>query len=197
MSDQVPIDRQVVEDAIFDWFTGRTGLTTIWTDQKKTQPPYPYATLKIIAGPIKEGGADETRATTDLTQPAGQEVQLHVTGPRVFTLSCQAFVGDPAGSTPAADALHFMSLAQSSLGLQSVLDALDAAGVAVVSEGEVTDLSEFINDDAISRASLDPRFRVSSDLSERTGYIDKTEVSSTFSGGVSPSDLDDTLIDGS
>lgn len=68
MTAPTPINWTAIENAIQDWFSGATGLTTIWRDQSAPQPDYPFATLLTIAGPTQIHGQDEQRETTDATR---------------------------------------------------------------------------------------------------------------------------------
>lgn len=113
---------------------------------------------------------------------AGHEVGIEVSGMREITVSCQAYVERPDSLDPTKHALHLMSVAQSSLGLPATLAALSAAGLAVVDEGDVTDISEVIGEAFASRANMDVRFGLASNVEERTGYIDQTEISSSSPG---------------
>lgn len=170
-----PIPWQTVEDALYDWFNGVTGLATIWSEQDAPQPPYPYASINVIAGPTKVAGQDEQRITYDGGQPAGQEVGIEVAGLREMTLSCQIHVRQQ-DATPANHARDLMSRAQSSLGLPSVLSALQVAGLSVIEEGPVQNVSQVIEDTWIARAMMDVRFGLASSVEERTGYIAEVEA---------------------
>lgn len=196
-----PINWETIDDALFDWIVGALGFTEEhcdWANQKKPQPPYPYVIL-LRSGTTEEGTLDETRTSTDPTKPAGQEIELLTTGPREITLALTAHVepcdtvGLPANDTATA----LLTKAQSSLGKRSVLDALDAAGVAIIERLPVLDTSVVVNGVWISQAAMDLRLRVTSAMTERTGYIDKLEISSTFGGAKDSLDLDDYLIDAS
>ena len=47
------------------------------------------------------------------------------------------------------------------------------------------------------QASMEVRIRVTSSMTERVGYFDKVEISSTIDGAQASLNLDDFLIDGS
>lgn len=109
----------------------------------------------------------------------GHEVGIEVVGLREITVSCQIFVARPDSLDPTKHALHFMSIAQSSLGLPAYLTALSTAGLAVIEEGAILDIAEVVGDSFISRASMDVRFGLAASAVERTGYIETVKISST------------------
>lgn len=170
-----PIAWTTIEDAIYDWIFAATGLATIWGEQDSPQPVYPYASLRVIAGPTKVAGQDEERITYDGGQPLGQEIGIEVAGLREMTVSIQVH----ARESDALSTNHprdMMTRAQSSLGLPSVLSALHVAGLSVIEEGAVQNVSEAIEDTWISRAMMDVRFGLAASIMERTGYIKDVEV---------------------
>lgn len=173
-----PITWSTVEDALHDWLSGATGLTTIWAQQDAPRPAYPFATLSIIAGPTRVGGVDEIRYTYDSGQPLGQEVEIEAAGLREITVSCQAFVAAGTSQTQNRVARDTMCKAQSSLGMPSVQAALRAAGLSVIEEGVVQNASAVDEDTWIGRASMDVRFRLAASVSERGPYVNQVLVSS-------------------
>ena len=175
-------DDGVAEDAIQGWFSAATGLTTIWRNQNAPQPPYPYAGLAIIAGPIKLGGKDEQRSSTALGQPPGQDVLVESVGLRTMTVSCRIYTAKEDVLDPARHARHLMSVAQSSLGRPSVIAAFSDAGLSIIEEGDVQNIDEVIEDAFLSRANMEVRFGLASNVSERTGFIEKVKASSTSLG---------------
>lgn len=181
-----PIDWGAIEGAIFDWVVDKLALPenqVIFEDQNLPQPPYPYVSLKRTAGPTKEGGKDELRASTDLTQPAGQEIELLTAGLREFTLTTQVWVDPFSGANdPNGDAVKLASKLQASLGQLTVQERFRTVGVAIIEELAVTDTSLVVNAEFISRATLDVRLRVTSGITERTGFYDKTLIESTGLG---------------
>jgi hypothetical protein len=186
-----PIDWATIEGALYDWLVSAVVENAIWEDQNVPQPDYPYASMKVIAGPVKEAGKDELRSSTLTGQPAGEEVELLSTSPVVMTLSI-SFHADPAAGAlePATRARSLAMKAQASLGKLSVIRMLDDAGLAIVREEGVTDTSLVINGEWLSRATLDVRFRTATQMTERTGYMDKVQLESP--------DFDvDTTVDGS
>ena len=174
-----PIDWTTIEDAIYDWFFEQSGVPIVWGNQDSPQPQaYPFGTLTIIAGPnqVPQAGNDELQQTTDLGQPLGEEVLQEFGGHRDMTVSCQIFSRPPDSFAPTTHARAIMGRVQSSLAAPSVLATLLAAGLAVIRQGNVDDLSSVIEDTWIGRANLDVQFGLLAVSSERTGYIECLEV---------------------
>lgn len=184
-----PIAWQTVEDALYDWINGVTGLAAIWAEQDAPQPPYPYASINITAGPTKVAGQDEQRITYDGGQPLGQEIGIEVAGLRELTLSCQIHVRQ-LDATPSSHARDLMTRAQSSLGLPSVIAALAVAGLSVIEEGPVQNVSEVVEDTWISRAMMDVRFGLAASVEERTGYIKDVEMDPLYKKPDGATDVD-------
>jgi hypothetical protein len=178
-----PIAWTTIHDALHDWLSGALGIATIWAEQDAEQPPYPFAVLNIVAGPTKVAGQDEQRITFDGGQPAGEEVGIEVAGLREITVSCQVLAAASSTTAPQDQsrvARDLLSRAQSSLVLPTVIEALRVAGLAVIEEGAVQNVSEVVEDSWIGRASMDVRFWVAASIEERTGYIKDVEVEHTY-----------------
>jgi len=189
-----PIAWDDVEDAIYDWFVAATGLATIWSEQDAPQPPYPYASLNITSGPTKVAGLDETRTTYDVGQLLGQEIGIETAGLREITLSCQIHARQ-LDATPANHPRNLMSRAQSSLGMESFLSGLRVAGLSVIEEGPVQNVSEVVEDTWITRAMMDVRFGLAASVEERVGYIKDTEVKPILKKPDGTTMVDDDLLE--
>ena len=182
-----PIDWETVEAAVYQWLTEISSIVdnVIWEDQNVPQPNYPYASVKFTAQ-AKEGGRDEIRTDTDLiTRAAGEEIRMINTGPVGLTLPV-SFHHDPNTLTNASPvgetAMALAMKAQSSLGMQTVLDHFGRANVAIVRERGIQDTSVFVNGEWLSRATLDVAVRTHTTMTEYTGYINKVELSSVAFG---------------
>lgn len=181
MALQAPINWPEIQQALHAWFTGVTGLLTVWANQN-TPDKFPHAVLNI-SGPTKIGGSDEVRYRTDVTKPEGEEIGIEVVGLREISCSCQVVVKEPDSADPTKDPRHHLSIAQSSIGLPAVLQAFSTAGLAVISAGGIDVVNERDDGTSIARGNLDVRFGLSSYLEERTGFIKRVEISSTGLGG--------------
>jgi hypothetical protein len=165
-----PIEWTDVQDAIYQWCSGATGLPFIWEDQDAPQPAYPYGSMRLTSGPRRVAGADEVRVTYDGGQDLGHEIGLEVGGLREITVTVQAHVNQ-RDSGPDDDATNFVTRLQSSLALPSVQELLRDAGLAVVEEGPVLNLGRVLDDTWVARAAMDVRLGLASNLVERTGYV--------------------------
>lgn len=195
-----PVNWTTIDDALHAWIVSALSITAarvIWANQNLPQPAYPYVTLQH-PGLVEVGTLDETISSTDLTADPGEEIELLTTGPREFTLTVTAHVdvGTDAYNSD-AQATALLSLAQSSLGQRSVLDALSVAGIAIIERLPVLDTSVVVNGEWNSQATMDVRMRVTSEMTEQIGYIDKVKLTSTFENAQASLDLDDFLIDAS
>ena len=90
-----------IDDALFDWvlrvFPNLDRTHIQMEDQNLPQPRYPYVTFKKDSL-ISNGSQDESRETTDLTKPLGQEVAIETVSVREFTLEINAHVDEDSGS---------------------------------------------------------------------------------------------------
>lgn len=168
-----PIDMAAFQSAIYSWFIGATGLTTIWANQSAPAPDFPYGVLEIVAGPTPSAPHHELRYSTDLGRPAGEEIEVDAVVPCMFTVSCQAQVNMPDARDPSLNARQYISRAQSSLSLPSVSASLNAANIAYVDVPAITDLTRVIEDSFVSWTNMDVRFGTTLSLKDYIGYIDK------------------------
>lgn len=177
-----PICWNTIECAIYDWVTGKVGWEAIWEDQNLPAPDYPYLSLKRSAV-RREGGKPEIRTSTDLGRPLGEEIELLATSPVQFTLTVQAFMDEASGANdPNVNSVQTATKLQASLGQLSVQSQLFQAGLSIIEELPVQDISEVVNGEFLNRAAFDVRFRTASVMTERTGFIEKVEVESTELG---------------
>ena len=101
-----------------------------------------------------------------------------------------AWVGDlEGGDDPNCNAMYMMSVMQMSLSQLSTQEIFCLAGLSVVEELAVVNLSQVVNTEFVSRAAMDVRMRVCFTCVERTGYIDTVEISSVPCDPPSPSDV--------
>jgi hypothetical protein len=175
--DLQPIDWQKIKRAIYTWANDLLGVDVIWENENIPQPPYPYVSLNIISGPIKEGGFDELRTSVDLTRPAGEEIEMLTTDQVRFTLSLIAHINNDAFvERPECDSLILISKLQSSLGRRQIIDFFDHVCCSVISWEPPIDVSIPINGEWLRRVNMDIVFRTVTIVTERTGYIDKAQI---------------------
>lgn len=186
-----PVDWKTIDDGLYDWLVALLSVSVIWENQNIPQPAYPYLSL-LRQSLVLLGGVPEKRITTDLGQPAGEEIELEATSMLEFTLTIQAHVDEATGANdPAANAVALLNKVRASLGKLSVQrNFQDNLGLAIVEAMGVQDLSLVVNDEWLSRAAFDMRLRTRTVMTETTGYIDKVELKSTQFGV-------DTIVDAS
>lgn len=167
------------ENALYTWLNGQTGIAVSWKDQKAPELAYPFAQLKVIAGPTREGMSDAKSDT--LVAGAGADpdtLTLTTKGPRLYTVSIDIYSSSDVGG---ANAQYYASLAEKALEKDGVHVALLTAGIAVVEVLEPVDLDETVNVQWVSRCKFDLRIRVNS-TTEETGaaYINKANITGTI-----------------
>jgi hypothetical protein len=177
-----PIDMEAFQNAIHDWFSGSTGLQTIWRNQSAPQPEHPFGSLMILSGPEQYSPAWEERDETDTGRPLGEEIKQTVTVPCRFVVSCQAYVEQVDARNPNHDAASYINKAKGALGLSSYLQDLNTANVSVSTVGPVQNLTALLESEMESRANMDVVFSSVLSLDEYVGYIEKVHATSTELG---------------
>jgi hypothetical protein len=161
------LDWHTIQDALLAWLSTGTGLRVFWADQNAPQIARPYATIKLIGGPVKVASLDEQQDVTNLANSAGQEIEQTIRGQREITASCQVFTDD----TVSAAAYTLLGAAVTALSLPSVRDSLSSVGLALIEPGAIQDISALFEAKWQSRAQVDVRFRFVDVAVEKTGYI--------------------------
>lgn len=177
-AEKQPVDWRTIDDALHDWVDGELGsIQDIrWANQNLPPPDYPFVTL-LRSSVVREGGRADKRHNFDDARPVGEKIELVTANPVGFTLSIQALVDAEHGANdPGCNAVFLLGRLQASLSKQSVVDVFDAAGISVIEEQAVTDLSEVVNGEWISRALFDVRLRTVSEMTESGTYIGKVQI---------------------
>jgi hypothetical protein len=177
----MPLSFPAIESALVAFVETASGLSgkVVLAMQTAPQPPMPYATVRI-SGPRPAGGPwPRIIQSFDAAQPAGQEVSLQAVVDEELTVSLQFFTALTFG---AGSARALMAQVRVALALQSTLDPLRAAGLALIDVGDIHDLSAILETAFQGRAALDLRFLVADDVTERTGYVGSVGISGTVSG---------------
>lgn len=193
------VDWKAIECAVIDWANGKLerrypGVFTPednlqWADQNLPEPNYPFVTFKRDSV-LTFGLYDETRTSFDEDAPEGEEIELETTGPREFTLTITASVDEETGSNdPNCDAMAIVTMLQSSLSQESTQAIFCLAGLVVVEELAVVDLSEEANGERISRAVMDILLRATSSCTEQTTYIETARIQSVPCNPSGPCDV--------
>lgn len=129
MSISAPYDWSAFWEALYDWFSGATSLTTIRADEGGPFPAYPYATLKIIAGPTREGGSDQVRKEYVTTTAAVQATAMVTITGIVFA----------AGDKVTINGVHFVPGTDFATGASAVLCAASLAAAVNASPNVLID----------------------------------------------------------
>jgi|SRR5579859_2887251 len=176
------MDWPTIEDAIQAWVKAGTGLDdakVIWSRQEGEQPSQPF--VSMYRANLDTDGIDFVSSFTDLTRPAGQEVEQRVQGNRQFMLSVNAYTAQEAIGNGSAFAL--MSKLKTSAALPSQIANLGDAGLSIFDFSQIRDLSAIDNALWESRAQLDIHFYVAESVSEYSGYIDEVHTTGTITQG--------------
>ena len=182
MTVNAPIDMETFQDTIHAWFSGATGLQTVWRNQSAPQPDMPFASLMIVSGPEQYSPAWEVRNETDLTRSRGREVKQTVCVPCRFSVSCQVFCENNDARNPNRDATSYINRAVAALGLPSYLQALRNAEISVSTVGPVQNLAELVESAFESRANVDVVFNSVLSVDEYVGFIERVHATSTELG---------------
>jgi hypothetical protein len=177
-----------LEDAIRVWLTTGSGLAAgqvylLDQDLRRTE------TTARIGFRLGDGraleGTPELQTDYNAGRPAGQEVQYTAHTPRELVVSVQAFAPVPAdGASSISPARNLLEDCRAALGLPSVRDALNAAGLGVMDAGNVQRIPKVTGATFEDRAVLDVRFNLTVTATEKTGYIASVAGQVTVSGVV-------------
>lgn len=167
------IDYATVQDAIRDAIVEGTGLDddqVMWAYNAYQGGERPagerFVTLQL--GPSVSLGIDGYDATTDLTRPAGAEVELKSTTVQRFGIYISCFGGTVIGNTSAYATLERF---RNRLGLPSVRDKFTLAGLSPFDGGNVRHIPHIEGTKFESRAVLEMRCYLDVSESEFTGFI--------------------------
>lgn len=154
---------QKIQEGLARWVHGVTGLVTIWGrfPGGVLQPVRPYASLDIVSGPTPVG-RDGVGQRVVSGAPAGQELTPYIFGLRRIGITVDVFSGnaDPANGLPLAvnladTAVSYVSSLLASLSIDSIVQQLKAAHVALSSFGEIRNLSYPEESVMVSRYQLE------------------------------------------
>lgn len=169
------INWEAIEDAIRTWVMGATGYAdaqVMFADEHTDAPSGDWITVRI-GDLISRAGTPSEVQTYDAAQTAGSEVELKNEAPEELIVSIQAFTADTRGNSSARAVL---TKARAGLGLGLYRDALNAAGLGLIDEGNVLWVPQPFGTRIEGRATLDVRFLLVQTASERVGYIATVEL---------------------
>jgi len=165
------ISRATIENALVSWLsTEMSAVTVILAEQGAPKPGSPFATIKLSGA--RGQGLDDRLDITDPGAPAYATQDL--LGDRRAPVSVQLF---------GAGALDYARQAADSLNLQTVRDALWAAGLApVLPPGEVRDLTGLVQTDFEERAQFDFDLVWGDSYTDTIPLIERVTGSGTVTG---------------
>lgn len=175
--------RKQIEDAVKAWLGAATGLpptNVVIADQNAPPPDGSYVSVRVGASISR--GVDELHQTETVGAPAGEEVEFRLHSDRTVTVTVTAYSASTTDESGADVAVDVLEKARNKLGLPTIRDALNTAGLGVVEQGQVQNLSAVAGADFEGVASLDVRFSFRQTNTERTGYIATVEVTNTETG---------------
>lgn len=150
------MDWATIFAAIHLWAEAETGITFSWVDQKAPRPAYPYGSLEI--GPVSGQGVDEVILSFN---EGNDNYDTEVVGPRLFTLSIEAFSQDVS---PAGSARQYVEALRDSLRKPSNVAAFDTVNIGVVRPGASQNIGRIISGESESRWGLDVQFTGASSI---------------------------------
>jgi hypothetical protein len=176
-----PIDLQVFQDTIWTWLDGvfnsvAPTVKVIWDESNAPRPAYPYATIRTVTGPNSVSPLMESRQEFDAGRPAGEEIELNACVPCTFDITFEFFASVPEANDPTANAQFFCNAMLGSLGQDSTLQTLGAAGISVINKGQPQNIGTLINDSFVSRYKFDVTFGAALNMIEYTTYISKIQL---------------------
>lgn len=162
--------------ALADWLSTELGISVEWADANATRLAYPFAVLNIIAE--RRIGIDAPRY--DLNTLTGKLDPL-ITGNRVITVSVKIHTKAAPETNHNTSARALAAQARSSLGKTAVLDALDAAGLAVVGNEQLITLDAVVEGRWVLITSFDIQFALASNVADSPlDYIETVNGTATF-----------------
>jgi hypothetical protein len=164
-----------IEDALVAWVKGATALEHVkWERQKGTQPPpgTDYATLQLGAFSGLGASPSLTRAY-DSARPNGQQLVTTGRTPGILSLRVQVFTTSTVGDVAA---FPLLLKASGDLDRESVLDALERAGLGLAGRGPVQSIPALLSTRDQGRAALDVRFNVTDVVTDLGQWIETVTV---------------------
>lgn len=169
-----------IEDAVRAWVLSASGLAAeaVYFADQAVPASELGARIVVRLGDVLQVGTDALEHTYSDARPVGAEIEYTARGPRELVVSLQAFAPATVGSGTTARSL--LAACQAALGLPSVRDALNLAGLGVLQEGAIQRIPGTSSNAPEDRAVLDTRFCLGQTTTERTGYIATVELVPTL-----------------
>lgn len=172
--------RKVIVAAIEE-ATGLDSGKVVWSDQDTNQVNLPYCALTLsgLSSPSLAGVV----SSTDLTRPAGKEIQLQVIGYEEGSLGLEVYTDATVDSPDqGASALGILYAARAALYLPGVTDRVNSKGIAFFDlTGQIDYRPEIVSVGFRGRATWDVRVRIPiAHARELTGYIETANMTASI-----------------
>ncbi len=185
------MDWEALQDAIKAWFTGITGLTVVWENEKR--PHLLRDAFGILSTPseVTSVGQDYYRETTSVDP---DEIDPEVVGQRVFQVGCRVV---SRSQTANKTARWYTERARLSLKFPTVLTAFQTAGIAVVNALPTFQFDAPWDQRFESISAFNLLLATTATLTDSTpvGTIGTIAVSSNVAPAPTPPNLDDELFE--
>lgn len=178
------MDEEALENAVRAWVLSASGLADAdvyfededGTAKSKPKAAAPYITISL--GDLVELAPLQVTDSYDNAAAAGQEMVETVTAIYELPVELQAFTPRTTGGSTARSIL---SRVQLGLGLSTVRDALNAAGLGLRRRGAIRWVPSVRQAKFEGRAVLELSFQVGGTVEARTGYIATANVTKNVS----------------
>lgn len=173
------IDWTVIENAVRAWVLAGSGLSAdrVYFADQDLPVTEVAPRVSIRLGPTQQVGQQVLSHDYSASRPAGQELEFTSSTHHELTVDVQTFALSTVGAGPTARTLA--SSIQAAIGLPSIREALIAAGIGVLDEGQVQRIPQVLDAETEDRATLSVRLLVTQGISERTTFIETVEVTQT------------------
>ncbi len=165
-----------INTVILEWLKEQADFPVVMAESSDPRPDETHLSFKMLTNLIKLGAKDEriiNKTTGKVT------LRAH----RQFTVAIEA-IGNPVGPDEdlddlirATDILHAVHI---SLDQITVRDKFNAADLAIINEGTVTDISQLLETETEPRALLEIVLAARFDITDNPGYFDTVELTGDF-----------------
>lgn len=142
----------------------------VWSNQNLNEISGNFITMKALG--IVGFGLDGINQEYNGGAAEGEELTLTHNGPRVVTVSVQAYTVETVGLLTACFVLDNV---RTNLKIGTTRDILNEVGLGILDIGDVQNLSDIQGADFEGRAAMDIQFCLIQSAEERIGYIETVE----------------------
>lgn len=173
------ISQAALENALWTWVAAGSGLASDRVFHAHQDLPISEIVPRAVIRMGGTKGVGQQVLTHDYSdsRPAGQELEFTSSTHHELVVEVQTFALATVGDGPTARTIAMA--VQASLGLPSIREALNAAGIGVLDEGEIQRIPQVLEAETEDRAVLSVRLLVTQSISERTTYIEHVETTTT------------------